>query len=213
MEGYILKLNLSLHPIQRFCILFVLDIWCDIHDLHETLVTAVAVLELFCEVYQFFDRFRKVIDIKKEGHQIRRGKFPFHHQPRAHQKRSHRDQRGKYAHPGVIRSHIPIRLFLGIHKPAVSLLELVHLRLFVAERFDHTDAGKTVLDLTVDIRDSRPVLPERSAHPAIHCHGIQKHNHNKADCNESQFRIDHQKNDKCTQQFDCRNHHIFRSVV
>ena len=172
MERYILKLNLSLHPIQRLCILFVFDIRCDTHNLQETFVTAVTVLELFREVYQLFHRFRKVIDIKKEGHQIRHEKFPFHHQPRAHQKRSHRDQRGKYAHPGVIRSHIPIRLFLGIHKPAVSLLELVHLRLFVAERFDHTDAGKTVLDLTVDIRDSRPVLPERSAHPAIHCHGI-----------------------------------------
>ena len=160
VERDIPECNLSLHIPQFHCIGYILDIRRNGHDLQEPGVTTVSVLELLCKGDQLLHRICKVIDIQKHGHQVLHRHFPSCHEKRTYQKHRDSDQGSECAHAGVIGSHVFITTFLGVHKTLIAFLEFLHLFLLVGKRFHHTDAGKAVLNLGIDIRDPRPVFPE-----------------------------------------------------
>lgn len=73
-EGNFFKTDISFHMLQRNCIGRILNIRCNRHHFQKTVITAVSVLELLRKIHKLCYRLRKVVDIQKKGHQVRRRK-------------------------------------------------------------------------------------------------------------------------------------------
>ena len=70
VERNILEADISLYMIHRNGIRRILNIRRNGHHFQETVITTVAVLELFGKVYQLGNRLCKIVNIQKKGHKI-----------------------------------------------------------------------------------------------------------------------------------------------
>ena len=171
MKRNVFKCYFTLHILQWQRILLVLDVRCDAHNFQKTFITGITILELFRKVHQLFHRICTVVNIQKKGNQIRRPKLTTCHQQCADNQRNNGNQRRKCSHSRIVNSHIAVADLLRIDKTVISRIELTHLLCLISKRFDNTDPRKTVLNLTVDIRNSTTVFLECTLHAAVHYQG------------------------------------------
>lgn len=109
---------------------------------------------------------------------------------------------GKENHACMITCHIAVSHTLGIHKTLISFTEFLNLTLLISKRFYHTDSGKTVLDLAVDLAHAHTVFLKCTFHLFIINQCIDQHNNYNCKTQQRHLRLYIHKNDQCSEQLD-----------
>ena len=102
----------------------------------------------------------------------------------------------------MITCHIAVSHTLGIHKTLISFTEFLNLTLLISKRFYHTDSGKTVLDLAVDLAHAHTVFLKCAFHSLIVNQRIDQHNDYNGKAKQCHLGLHVHQNDQRSEQLD-----------
>ena len=113
----------------------------------------------------------------------------------------------------MITSHITVGHTLCLHKPFISFTEFLDLPFLISERLYHTDPGKAVFDLTVDLAHTHTVFFKRTFHVFVVNQCINQHHNYNSKTQKRHLRLHIHQDDQRSEQLDHRDQNILRSMM